>query len=131
LADEPRWLTLAEILDIHADQIARHGGLDGVRMIGLVESAVENPRNLHHYDGEDDLLVLAVRFGLAIARNHGFNDGNKRAGAAAMLTFLLLNGHFLAMDDDTSLGRLIEGVLEGVISEAEFVEDVAPFVVEV
>ena len=131
MADEPRWLTLAEVLDIHADQISHHGDLSGIRMIGLVESAVENPRNLHHYDGEGDLLVLAAQRGLAIARNHGFSDGNKRTGVAAMLTFLLLNGHFLMMNDDTSLGRLIEGVLEGAISEAEFVEDVASFVVEV
>jgi len=103
LENEPRWLTLDDILVIHRDQIARYGGLDGVKVLGLIESAAHSPHNLWAHDGEQDLLTLAARLGIAIARNHGFQDGNKRAGVAAMLTFLLFNGHFLQMNDDTSL----------------------------
>lgn len=78
---DPLWLDLNDVLAIHAEQIELRGGPPGIRDLGLVASAVERPVNLYNYDGERDVITLAVRLGIGIAENHGFVDGNKRAGA--------------------------------------------------
>jgi death-on-curing protein len=88
---EPRWLDTNIVLDIHAEQLALFGGPDGVRDIGLLESALARPINKFGY-GESDLAVLAAAYGFGIARNHPFIDGNKRAAFAAIIVFLGLNG---------------------------------------
>lgn len=103
---EPEWLTLDDVLAIHEDQIERYGGPEGVRDQGLVASAIHRPQQMHHYDGERDILTLAIRLGIGIAANHGFVDGNKRAGAFAMIEFLAINGAWLEMPNDTRLARL-------------------------
>jgi death-on-curing protein len=89
--NEPRWLDTNILLDIHAEQLALFGGPDGVRDIGLLESALARPVNKFGY-GESDLAVLAAAYGFGIARNHPFIDGNKRAAFASIIVFLGLNG---------------------------------------
>lgn len=89
---EPRWLSLTVALAIQADLISQHGGSPGLRDRGLLESALERPRNRYHYDLESDLVVLAASYGFGIARNHPFVDGNKRIAFQAMYVFLGLNG---------------------------------------
>jgi death-on-curing protein len=63
-----------------------------------------------------------------IAENHGFVDGNKRTGAVAMIEFLAINGHFMDMPNDTTLGALFEAAVTGRMTEEELVEDLSPFV---
>lgn len=89
---EPRWLTLVQILAIHSDQISAHGGSLGLRDRGLLESALERPRNRSHYDTDADLAALAAAYGFGLAKNHPFVDGNKRVSFQAMYLFLGLNG---------------------------------------
>jgi death-on-curing protein len=89
---EPRWLSPVYILSIHADQIQAHGGSLGIRDRGLLESALERPRNRFHYDPEADLPALAAAYGFGISSNHPFVDGNKRVAFQAMYLFLGLNG---------------------------------------
>lgn len=89
---EPRWLTSSIVLGIHADQISKHGGSGGLRDRGLLESALERPRNRRHYQPDSDLPELAASYGFGIARNHPFIDGNKRVAFQAMYVFLGLNG---------------------------------------
>ena len=88
---EPEWLDTAIVLDVHAEQLALFGGADGVRDLGLLESAVGRPLNKFAY-GESDLAALAAAYGFSIARNHPFVDGNKRAAFASIIVFLGLNG---------------------------------------
>jgi death-on-curing protein len=88
---EPEWLDLDLVLDVHAEQLALFGGADGVRDLGLLESALARPRNKHSY-GESDLAALAAAYAFGIARNHPFVDGNKRAAFASIIVFLGLNG---------------------------------------
>jgi len=88
---EPEWLDTAIVLDVHAEQLALFGGADGVRDLGLLESAVGRPLNKFAY-GERDLAALAAAYGFGIARNHPFVDGNKRAAFASIIVFLGLNG---------------------------------------
>jgi death on curing protein len=87
---EPRWLELNIVLDFHAEQLALFGGADGIRDLGLLESALARPQNKYAY-GETEIAVLAAAYGFGIARNHPFVDGNKRTALASMIVFLNLN----------------------------------------
>jgi death on curing protein len=91
------WLDLEIVLDFHAEQLALFGGADGMRDLGLLESALARPQNKFAY-GETDLAVLAAAYGFGIACNHPFVDGNKRTAFASMIVFLGLN----RMDLDAS-----------------------------
>ncbi len=88
---EPQWLDTTIMLDVHAEQLALFGGADGVRDLGLLESALARPVNKFSY-GETDLAALAAAYAFGIARNHAFVDGNKRAAFASIIVFLGLNG---------------------------------------
>lgn len=88
---EPLWLSVELVRDIHAEQLAIYGGPEGVRDLGLLESALARPINRFAY-GETDMAALAAAYAFGLARNHPFVDGNKRAAFLAMMTFLRLNG---------------------------------------
>jgi len=89
---EPRWLTSTVVMAIHADQISKHGGSGGLRDRGLLESALERPRNRYRYEKDSDLSGLAASYGFGIANNQPFLDGNKRVAFQTMYVFLGLNG---------------------------------------
>ena len=86
-AKEPSWLTVANVIAVHGEQLAMFGGLAGIRDAGLLESAV----NRRDREGSD-FATLAAAYAFAISRNHPFIDGNTRAAFAAMLIFLRING---------------------------------------
>jgi death on curing protein len=87
---EPIWLDTSIVLDVHAEQLALFGGADGIRDLGLLESALGRPLNKFAY-GEASLAALAAAYAFGIARNHPFVDGNKRAAFASIIVFLGLN----------------------------------------
>jgi death-on-curing protein len=89
---EPHWVDERALLLLHAESLAEHGGLEGVRDIGLLRSALARPQNLLAYGETTDLARLAAAYGVGIARNHPFVDGNKRAAFIATGLFLALNG---------------------------------------
>lgn len=98
---QPNWLPLNFILEIHSAQIAEHGGADGIRDEGLLESALSRPLNAFNY-GVDDLCELAALYGCWIIQNHPFIDGNKRTGLVALELFLEINDlRLMASDEDT------------------------------
>jgi death-on-curing protein len=88
---EPRWLDIAIVIDVHAEQLALFGGADGIRDAGLLESALARPLNKFAY-GETGFAALAAAYAFGLARNHPFVDGNKRAAFASIIVFLGLNG---------------------------------------
>lgn len=92
------WVTLEVAEAAHAEQLAEHGGGEGVRDAGLLVSAMARPQNLAAY-GNPDAAALAAAYAYGIARNHPFVDGNKRTAAVVSETFLMLNGHDLAASD--------------------------------
>ncbi len=94
-----QWLDQRVVLAAHAEQLAEHGGSDGVRDLGLLESALARPMNLEAY-GEPDVADLAAAYGFGIVRNHPFVDGNKRTGLVALELFLVLNGHDIDATDE-------------------------------
>lgn len=89
--NEPEWLNLDIVLDVHAEQLALFGGPEGVRDITLLESALARPLNKFAY-GDADLASLAAAYCFGIACNHPFVDGNKRAAFASIIVFLGVNG---------------------------------------
>ena len=93
-----RWVALDVAVTAHAEQLAEHGGGEGVRDATLLESAMTRPRNLAAY-GEPDVAALAAAYAFGIARNHPFVDGNKRTAAVVSETFLVLNGYRLTASD--------------------------------
>ena len=85
------WISRELILAVHDEMLAQYGGASGIRDEGLLESALARPVNRAVY-GEPDIAELAALYAIAIARNHPFVDGNKRAAFGAMTLFLSLNG---------------------------------------
>jgi death-on-curing protein len=91
--DDPIWITQDLALAIHSRQLAEHGGIDGVRDSGLLQSALARPRQQFAYaDPTPDIPALAAGYAFAIAKNHAFLDGNKRTAYVVCRTFLILNG---------------------------------------
>ena len=90
---ESVFLTLAEVLEAHADQIKRYGGQVGVRDPTLLESALAQPEA--SFGGEwlhKTLYDMAAAYAYHLCQNHPFVDGNKRTALACALVFLELNG---------------------------------------
>ena len=88
------YLTLDDILDIHARQIARDGGSAGVRDLGLLQAAIFRPQTGYY----PDLIAEAAALWESLTRNHPFVDGNKRTGFAATYAFLRINGMTIVAD---------------------------------
>ncbi len=98
MAQDWVWVAVTVAEAAHLEQIAEHGGGEGVRDAGLLASAMPRPQNLAAY-GEPDTAALAAAYAFGIARNHPFVDGNKRTAAVVSETFLALNGHRLNATD--------------------------------
>ena len=114
-----RFLNLAEVLEIHKDQIARYGGMSSVRDIELLKSAIGMPPA--SYAGEylhTDIYEMAAAYLFHIVKNHPFIDGNKRVGIAAALVFLLLNGFELDAPED-DVAEMVIDVASGKLSKSE------------
>jgi death on curing protein len=111
------WVALEVAMAAHAEQLAEHGGGEGVRDLGLLESAMARPQNLAQY-GEPDLAELAAAYAFGIARNHPFIDGNKRTAAVVSETFLVLNGGSL-MASDAELVVAFLALAAGELPEEE------------
>jgi death-on-curing protein len=89
---EPRFLSRAEVDELHADSLHEFGGIAGVRDDALVESALGAAMNEHFYGG-GDVFAVAAAYAFHIAQNQAFIDGNKRTATASALIFLAMNGH--------------------------------------
>ena len=79
-----------------------HGGLSGIRDIGMLHSALARPVNVFHYE-QGDIPRLAAAYAFGIARNHPFVDGNKRTAFLAMYAFLKDNGVLLTASQEDAV----------------------------
>ena len=112
-----RWVAADVVLAIHDRQIAEHGGLDGVREIGAVLSALARAQNKAAF-GEPDAADLAAAYANGLARSHGFSDGNKRTAWVAARLFLADNGLTLRFEALDAV-RIMEAAAAGALTEAE------------
>jgi death-on-curing protein len=116
---KPEFLSLAEVLEIHQDQLARYGGDAGIRDLGMLKSALSMPSAT--YGGNflhSSIYEMAAAYLFHIVQNHPFVDGNKRTGAVAALVFLIINEYdFDASEDD--FGQTVLEVASGKMSKPE------------
>lgn len=90
-----RWISKQALVLLHGESLATHGGREGMRDEGLLDSALMRPQNIVAYADAGhptDAAALAASYGVGIAKNHPFVDGNKRAAFLAVGMFLYLNG---------------------------------------
>ena len=117
---EPLFLTLAEIVEIHNDQVEKYGGQKGIRDIRLLESAAAQPEA--SFGGEwlhVDLYEMAAAYAFHLCENHPFFDGNKRAALAACLVFLELNQITILDPGQKLLGPMLL-MAQGKFNKKEF-----------
>ena len=114
------WVAVETAAAAHAEQLAEHGGGEGVRDARLLESAMARPRNLQAYS-DADAAGLAAAYAYGIARNRPFVDGNKRTAAVVAETFLILNGYRLTASD-AELVVAVLALAAGELSEEETAE---------
>ncbi len=114
-----RWVNQQALIFLHSESLAEHGGVEGIRDEGLLESALYRPLNIYNYEQETDIAKLAAAYGFGIVRNHPFVDGNKRAGFLAVGLFLALNGYTLEVSQLEATQTML-ALAAGEISEQEF-----------
>jgi death on curing protein len=126
---EPRWIPESAVMAIHEAQIAEHGGLNGTRDRGVIQSAIARPANIWHYESQD-IAVLAAAYAYGLSKNHGFIDGNKRVAFVVAKTFLILNGYDLDADD-AEIVRVMLAVADGTIAETALAEWIRGLLAEI
>ena len=112
---EWRWVAPDVVYAVHDRQLSEHGGGQGVRDQGAIESALARPQNLAAY-GEPDVADLAAAYAFGLAKNHGFVDGNKRTAWGVARLFLADHGVRLSFDKADAV-RTVEGLAAGRIDE--------------
>ena len=112
-----KWIAPEVALAAHREQLAEHGGGDGIRDPGPFESATARPINLAAY-GDPDAAALAASYAFGLARNHAFVDGNMRTAAVVSETFLVLNGWDLTATDAELVVAFL-ALAAGELSEEE------------
>ena len=126
-----RYLSLAEVLALHAAVVQQTGGAVGVRDLGALESAVAQPRaSFAGVDLYPTVADKAAALCLSLVGNHPFVDGNKRVGHAALETMLVLNGHELAAQIDDA-ERVMLALAAGTLERDAFVAWIRAHVVPV
>ena len=115
---EPIWLDVDAVKLAHDEVIALTGGPLGVRDEGLLQSALQRPINSFQYEGQQDIAALAATYAVAIAKNHPFVDGNKRAAFVAMAVFLLRNGWCLKASQKSAIDIMLAVAASDVDIEA-------------
>ncbi|WP_392476224.1 type II toxin-antitoxin system death-on-curing family toxin [Nostoc sp. C110] len=116
------WIRDEVVVAIHRRQLAEHGGLEGIRDEGLVQSALYRPQNLLAYsESPPDIASLAAAYAYGIVKNHPFVDGNKRTAYVVMRTFLKLNGYDLQASSEEKYQIWID-LAAGKLSEEELAE---------
>jgi death on curing protein len=119
---EPIWMEVADAVMAHDAELTAHGGSEGIRDAGLLESALALPKNIWNYaDSPASLHRLAAAYAYGISANHPFMDGNERTALVASFAFCEVNGlEMTASQEDAYLTFL--GLAAGEISEEELAE---------
>jgi death-on-curing protein len=115
-----KWVSRQILLLLHDESLAEHGGSHGLRDEGLLDSALARPQNLALYE-QPDFASLTASYGVALAKNHAFVDGNKRVAFLAVGLFLSLNGYRLIATQAQATLTMLD-LAAGDINEAAFAQ---------
>ena len=121
----PEWFEFGDIVYFQRLLVVEHGGLHGIRDEGALESTLARPQQLLNYEPNASIYELAASYGYGFAKNHVFNDGNKRISLTSIDIFLQINGLQLIAEEvdavltirDLAAGLLDEAGLSGWIKE--------------
>ena len=119
--NDPAFLSRGQVLQLHLISLQLHGGLDGLRDPGLLDSALIQPEAAYYY-GQGDLAAIAAAYAFHIAQNQPFIDGNKRTAIGAALTFMLGNGGDVTRYDGNVLYDAMIGIAEKRLDKAGLAE---------
>ncbi len=97
----------AAVRAMHAELIAEHGGVEGLRDPGLLSSALARPKNRRVYGRSSSIFDLVAVYGAGIVRNHPFIDGNKRVALMVIFVFLEMNGYRLEAPEVEAVGIML------------------------
>ena len=114
-----RWIDKQLLITLHDESLLLHGGASGIRDDGLLDSALNRAVNLALYS-EPDFAELAAAYGVGLAKNHAFVDGNKRVAFLAVGLFLGLNGYKLIANQKDATQTML-AVASGEMQEVDFV----------
>ena len=117
-----QFLTTEEVLYIHQAETELAGHNSNIRDLNLVESAVENTRQLYANAYVTDLFDLAVSYIRSLTMNHPFIDGNKRTALATALVFLEINGYAVNEASEVELADKVLDFIEKKFTEKEFAD---------
>jgi len=119
---DPVFLTLAEVIEVHCDQIERYGGEHGLRDLNLLQSAVAQPEATFSKQWlHDDYCAMASAYAYHICQNHPFVDGNKRTALVCALVFLDMNGNVVE-DCSNSLFDVMLKCASGKMTKTELAD---------
>jgi death on curing protein len=113
---EPHWVPEEVVLSFHRQQLAAHGGGEGVRDMGLLQSALARPMNAFYYSQVISLSKLAACYAYGIAKNHAFIDGNKRTALVVAIAFIEANGFELTSTQEENYFKFYD-LAAGDLSE--------------
>ena len=117
----PKWLATALVTAIHDEAIYEFGGLAGIRDFGLLESALDRPRNRLAYEPKSTLVELAATLCVGLTKNHPLIDGNKRTALLATRAFLFLNGYALEPTEEDEVLTMV-AVADDSLSEHQLAD---------
>jgi death-on-curing protein len=121
MASEPQFLTLEQVEAVHDRSLSEHGGSQGLRDIGGLESAVIQPQHVYFYE-QADLFEIAAAYAFHIAEAQAYLDGKKRTAVASALIFLELNGIETTGIDPMELYAPMIRIAEGELDRAGLAE---------
>ncbi len=114
---EPVWILEETVHALHNRQLDEHGGGEGIRDLGLLDSALNAPKNKFHYE-KADIPELAASYAFSLAKNHPFVDGNKRTAYVCMRLFLKLNGKDIDATREEKV-RIMLDLARGAVDQSE------------
>ena len=116
---DPIWVSRAALELLHDESLKEHGGAEGFRDPGLLDSALARAQNLYAYEEVNDACRLAATYAFGIVKNHPFADGNKRAAFIAAGLFLRMNGMRLHADKAEAVLVMLD-LASGELTELQF-----------
>lgn len=125
----PIWIDANALRLLHGESLAEFGGLSGMRNEGLFLSALARPQNLFAYEEVTSISRLAAAYAYGLARNHPFNDGNKRAAFLAMGMFLAINGYLLKVEPVEAVETML-ALAAGDLAELKLAKWIEKFIVK-
>lgn len=116
---KPVWIDERDAIALHSRLLALHGGAEGLRDRGLLQSALARPQQQYAYAETSDMIDIATAYTAGIVRNHPFVDGNKRTGFVVGILFLELNGYRFAASEEDAAQAILK-LADGTLDEADY-----------